>query len=587
MCGRIMWTVRFLPIAFALSPGAVLAGDIPTFSDQTNAAGLAFTHNTTESSLGEPHFMTPGVAVGDFNRDGYLDLFVQGGKGQNAKLFINNGDGTFTDQAARWGIDLTEVEGSCASVADIDGNGYLDIYAGSIEGRNHLYVNTGHGGFIETGVASGAALVNGLPFQTYGATFGDVDLDGDLDLVTAQWRAGANGNLLFLNDGNGTFTESTVATGVYTAPVHIFGFAPVLVDLNGDRYPELLVAADFGTSQYHANLGLGTFIRLLGNGTCTDENGMGSALADYDNDGDLDWFVTSIFDDDGVAEGSWGITGNRLYRNDGNHQFTDVTNQAGVRNGFWGWGASFADFNNDGLLDLAMTNGFLMPGGFNPDPTFETDPTRLWINTGDFAIGPTYIEVADQAGLVHTGPGKGLVTFDSDNDGDLDIVITTNQGDLKYFRNDTNPASNTWIELDVIPPPGDAPDGIGATIDLTVDGKTYHRAVFGSPSFMSQDPLRVHFGFPAASVVNRLVIRWANGTSTVRTHLSTGRIMRLRSSDLDGDGSVGVSDLRDLLAAWGPCTSCDLPWACSADLDDDCTVGVTDLLIVLANWGTR
>ncbi len=96
-CDRNMWTLRFLPIALALSPVVALAGDIPTFSDQTDAAGLAFTHSTTESSLRESNFMTPGVAVGDFNRDGYLDLFVQGGKGQNAKLFINNGDGTFAD----------------------------------------------------------------------------------------------------------------------------------------------------------------------------------------------------------------------------------------------------------------------------------------------------------------------------------------------------------------------------------------------------------------------------------------------------------------------------------------------------------
>ena len=259
------------------------------------------------------------------------------------------------------------------SVGDIDGDGDLDVYAGVIDGPNHVLINVGGASFLDAGTSWGAVLIGGQPFDTFGSAFGDVDQDGDLDLVTAQWTLEfIDGNRLFLNNGS-LFFDHTIVGEVYTAPGSTLGFAPALVDLDGDRHPELVVAADFSTSVYHANDGDGTFTRLVGNGTCSDENGMGSTLADFDNDGDLDWFVTSIFDDDGVAEGNWGITGNRLYRNEGNHQFTDVTDLAGVREGFWGWGTGFSDFNHDGLLDLAMTNGFPDVG----DPTFETDPSRL------------------------------------------------------------------------------------------------------------------------------------------------------------------------------------------------------------------
>ena len=153
----------------------------------------------------------------------------------------------------------------------------------------------------------------------FGAAVGDIDLDGDLDLYTTQWGSfTGHGNRLFENLGLGKFVDITERAGLVQTGEY-WAFAPALVDMDGDRYPELLVAADFETSRYFVNNGDGTFTRLLGTGTCTDENGMGSALGDYDNDGDLDWFVTSIFDDDGVGEG-WGITGNRLYRNDGgNH----------------------------------------------------------------------------------------------------------------------------------------------------------------------------------------------------------------------------------------------------------------------------
>ncbi len=530
-------------LVLSAKTGAV---DIPSFSEQTNTAGLGFLHQTDLALTSEGQMMSSGVGVGDVNRDGYLDIFVQNGNGYNAKLFINNGDGTFTDQASAWNINTAGLDGSAVSIIDIDNNGYPDIYAGGLVSSlpafpNQVYLNSGNNNFVETGAASGADVTYG----TYGTTFGDIDLDGDLDLVVADW-GGFNLSIsftsMFTNNGSGVFTNVTGVNVDFDNGAKLWGFSPTLVDLNNDRYPDLPLAADFGTSQYHANNGDGTFTRLMGNGTTTDENGMGSAFGDYDNDGDLDWFVTSIFDDDGTVEGNWGTTGNRLYRNDGNHQFTDVTDVAGVRNGYWGWGASFADFNHDGLLDLVMTNGFILSSGSNPDPTFESDPDRLWLNTGDFTTGPTYTEASVQAGLAHVGDGKGLVALDSDNDGDLDIVTTTNLGALIYFRNEYNPAPDRWLQVELFAPAGNAPDGIGATIDVTVNGTSYHRAVISSPGFMGQQPLRAHFGFPAAAMIDSVVVNWPDGTQKVLSNVSPGQVLRINSGDINQNDKVDIAD---------------------------------------------
>jgi hypothetical protein len=573
-----------ISVVFAsmVSVGAAAGPQLPSFSDQTIASGLSFLHETTATEPLEIFRMTPGAGVGDFDRDGYLDVLVQGGVGQNARLYMNNGDGTFTDAAAAWGIDLTAHEGSSVAVGDIDTNGYLDILAANVLGRIHLYQNTGLGTFDEVAVAANVAYVEGAEVPSFGVAFGDVDLDGDLDMVRSEWQVGffsaPDGNRLLFNDGTGVFADVTQGTGCFE-DFGLAAFTPALVDMNGDFLPELTVAADFATSKYYRHGG-DHYDEMETNGTCTDENGMGSAIADFDNDGDLDWFVTSIYDGDGVNEGGWGMTGNRLYRNEGNDQYTDVTDLAGVRDGQWGWGASFGDLNLDGLLDLAMTNGMLFSKDSNPDPDFMDDETCVWINTGDFKVGPTYIEVAAKIGVNHTAAGKGLISFDADNDGDLDMLITSNRAELAYYRNDSAPAPNQWLQLDVISPSGVAPDGIGAKVNITVGDQTYYRDVFGGPSFICQEPLRVHFGFPATPTIDVLEVQWPDGRVSVRTDVPTGQILCVLLADLDLDGMVGISDLLVLLANWA---DCDAP--CPGDTDANGMIDTLDLLQLLASWG--
>ncbi len=499
---------------------------VPPFMECADAVGLSFQHGTNTPSPGEPHAFAPGIAVADFDRNGWQDVFVAGGAGQNGRLFLNHA-GLFVDRAREWRLDLVKAEGTGAIAGDVDGDGWLDLYVTTIDGPNFLFRNTGQGFFDDVSTKSGAVLRGDRPFNSHGSTFGDVDNDGHLDLVTLDWDFPATGgDLLFVNNGFGQFSEQTRNRGLFPEFTLPRGFTPSVFDMDRDGYSDVLVAGDFGTSEYYAGGAKGFFELLEDNGTGTDENGMGSALGDFDNDGDLDWFVTSIFDEDGMQDGNWGITGNRLYRNEGNHQYVDATDLAGVRDGMWGWGCSFADYNNDGLLDLAMTNGFIIPGIGNPDPTFLTDPSRLWINTGDFLQGPSFVEASEEAGIVDLEDGKGLVSFDADHDGDLDLLVSGNNAPLRYFRNEHNPSRQGWIQFDLLTPEGLAPDGVGSLVRLQAGSLSMTRPVFGNPSFLSQEPLRVHFGFPPVKSVTATV-EWPDGRQDVYSGLKPGRLHRL------------------------------------------------------------
>ncbi len=601
---------QLLLIAAAGAAFPALAGDAPTlpqFSDQTVSSGLSFTHSTSLSTvLGvrkEWHMMTPGAAVADFNRDGWQDVFINGGSDQNSALFINEGDGTFVDRATEWGIDLTDAEGSSVSVGDVNNDGWIDVYVGTMDGRNFLLLNTGLASFTENAIGAGVDLTvppGGEDYQhnTFGGAFGDVDLDGDLDLYTTQWwYDSVFGNRLFLNDGTGVFTDVTEAYGLMDQAFNEYwAFTPIFQDMDGDFYPELLVASDFLTSHYFTNDGDGTFTKVTNNGTATDENGMGAAVGDYDGDGDPDWFVTSIYDDDWMVEANanWGITGNRLYRNDGANQFTDDTGPGGefppigpdgpgVRHGYWGWGTAFADFDHDGDLDISMTNGFqLPPGGTNRDPDFVTDPTRLFINNGDFQNGPEWSENAVVCGVDHTGDGKGLIAFDADNDGDLDLLITSNLSDVVFYRNDIDQIvpsyDNTWVQLELDPPAGVAPTGIGARIDIVVNDQTITRWVHTSGSFMCNIPSRVHAGFAPAELIDSITIAWPDGQVTTMLDVEPGANILGAIGNIDGDDRVGVSDLGVLIGEFGGA----MP---RSDLNGDGIVDTADLGLLIRNFG--
>ncbi len=491
-----------------------------TFTDVTAEAGLAYLQHAPPeppdcivgSLACDVDRMTGGAAVADVDGDGCPDLFATRLDAPDL-LFRNDCAGGFTDATAAAGLAGFDLHSNGAAFADIDNDGDPDLLVTVVgngsgpSNRNYLFVNDGSGVFTEEAVARGAALASTDPRLTWSVAFGDFDRDGFVDFHVTEWLASAHSRLL-RNRGAaapGHFEDVTEAVGLSFAGVN--GFASTFVDLDGDGWQELAVAGDFGTSRLFWNEG-GTFTDgTVAAGVGTDENGMGSAFGDYDGDGDLDWFVTSIFDPDASCDGGnciWGYTGNRLYENEGGRVFRDATDDAGVRDGRWGWGTVFFDMDNDGDLDLVMTNGMDVAHTGIED-AFNADPMRLWENDGSGAM----TEVSAAAGLTDTASGKGLLTFDYDGDGDLDLFVVNNAGAPRLYRNDLA-GDARWLRLR-IEGDGSSREALGARVEVwpRYDGPPQVREVGAASHFLGQSEPELHFGLgPGIERVDRVRVTW-------------------------------------------------------------------------------
>ena len=394
--------------------------------------------------------MSGGGAVLDFDGDGDQDLFMVTGGGAPDRLYRNDGDGTFTDVARAAGVARVH-RGQGAAAGDVDGDGDPDLFVASHgpageprPGFHLLYRNDGPTGedgmvrFTEIGRPAGVATTSAGIESGMGGSFGDYDLDGDLDLFVAAWSGEVDGNTLFRNDGvaDGVprFTDVTDEAGL--AGPGVRGFTPIFADANGDRYPELLLAADFGMSRYYVNRGDGTFAeRTAAAGAGLDENGMGATAGDFDGDGTLDWYVTSIHTAHPPPKS--GGTGNKLYLNRGDGTFAEIATDAKVKRGGWGWGAVAIDHDLDGRLDIAATGGW---NEANAAGVLEWAEQRsVLFGNMERRLDPELPLFADRtgpAGFAHRGQGRGMVHLDYDDDGDQDIVIFNNQGRPALLRND-------------------------------------------------------------------------------------------------------------------------------------------------------
>ena len=504
------------------------AGDaaIPAFNDQTAASGIANTYTPAiDFGLAGAADMLGGGSVADFDRDGHQDVFVTSGGIGPDRLFINNGDGTFTDEAAAWG--LTELHmGGGAAAGDYNGDGWIDLYvtsfgppSGPIIGRHKLYRNNGNGTFTDVAQAAGVALTNPDIADAFGATFGDYDLDGDLDLVVGGWMGhdgtysgDTRGNRLFRNEGDGTFTDVTVSAGIFNLDMHTY--SPRLVDMDGDMFPELLMAADFETSHYFRNNRDGTFTDVTAaSGTGLDLNGMGSAVGDFNNDGRIDWYVTAIYNI------QLQKPGNMCYVNIGEHVFVESSDALGISDGGWGWGAESVDIDHDGLLDLIATNGWVYGN-------YLIDPTHVWRNEG---FGP-FRDVRLATGLVHHGQGRGLVRGDFDSDGDQDIIVFCNREPLVFYRNDLSGGSINWLRvfLDTSGVSGSAPDGFGARVELLAGGVEQVRVISPGSTYLSNSEFSAHFGLASETTVDRVCVRWPNGSTTTVRDVAANQTITIR-----------------------------------------------------------
>lgn len=573
-----------LAVGLAMSPACLAGG--ASFSDQTASSGLT----VSQLTAGFVQFQySGGGAVGDFNNDGWQDLFfLSGGLGNVPdKLFINDGDGTFTERGAEWGLNDFH-KGKTACVGDFDNDGWLDIYVTSAgpmgqnagPGHHKLYRNLGGKGFVNVAASAGVAFADPSVDSAWTATFGDYDLDGDLDLFVGGF-AGTPSNTehrLFRNNGNGTFTDVTSSIGLFGGVGPVAALSARFVDLDGDVYPELLIGGDFkGTGQYvgsryFRNNRDGTFVdATAGSGTGHEENGMGHTILDYDNNLKLDWYVTSIY----YPPANW--TGNKLYRNFGQHAFVETSVPAGVFDGGYGWGTVGVDVDHDGWEDLAETSGDAAVGS-----PFYAIPARLWINDGD----GTFTERANESGFVHSIKGRAMLRVDVDNDGDQDILIFRFNGPLTLLRNDLEHGSDTaWLRVflsnggrsDL------APNGLGAKVYATVGEVTRVRSVDAGMSYLGTGELSAHFGLGGATVVDEVLVVWPNGEETRLASVAINQTLTVVApsscpADLTGDGSVGAADLGVLLGAWGS--------AGPPDLDGSGSVDSADLAILLGAWGS-
>ena len=542
------------------------------FTDVTLESGIISKHVVTDVVIGrtEPRDMIAGAVAEDFDGDGWIDIFVLTGEGP-ALLFMNDKRSGFIEEGSERGVSLVGNLKVSAAAADYDNDKDVDIVVTYEDLSPTLLINDGKGYFtVDFDLFSQPEKLSTSP------SWGDVDNDGLLELVVGEWNStraeeydffssqsselgaipAGDGDLrkprlrsdskigkdslapvlMYKNLGNGQMEPYEFRK---TREIDLWVFAPRFADMNGDGLVDLPVVSDFNSSKLYLNVGDGMFeLDVSATQSLTDENGMGSAIADYDNDGDLDWFISSIFGQHDPIKDSHAGTGNRFYRNDVGLQLTDVTGESGLRRGGWGWAASFGDFDNDGDLDLYHANGWIQDEEEGDPLEFHNEANKLFENVED----GQYQEVAEQSGTGLKGQARGIIVFDYDNDGDLDIFVTNNQEYVEMdgvlqrtpaspvlLRNDTY-NGNHWVKVELEGNDRHHSHGIGARIYVTVNGVTQLRELHASTNYATQEPGRIaHFGIGESSVIEEIRVVWPNGEMSVMNQVSANRLISISS----------------------------------------------------------
>ena len=533
-----------------ITAGGFVDGAPVIFVDYTKKSGLdKFKHvsGTPEKNL---ILEAPGsgVAIFDYDNDGWPDIYLVNGstfdalRGKEnpprAALYHNNHDGTFTDVTEKAGV-ANERWGFGVAVGDFDNDGWPDLYVTNY-GKNRLYHNNHDGTFTDVAEKAGVAVSGAQPIWSTGATFGDYDGDGKLDLYVTgyvkfdlnnppiagtaatqysfcQYRGkpvmcGPRGlpgehNHLFHNNGDGTFTEGSQKAGVANEKGY-YGFGVAFADVNDDGKLDLVVANDSVPNYLFLNKGDGTFedasypsgFALKDDGR--EQAAMGLGIGDYDNSGHLSLYVTT-FSDDYYA----------LYKNEGVANFTDVSFLAGVAAvtiPFLGWGTGFLDYDNDGWKDIFDANGHVYPGVDQNDwgMTYAQRPLLFHNLDGrHFQV----VRPATNSGLAVVVSARGAAFGDLFNDGKIDVVLNTIDGPPVLLRNVVNNGNN-WVDLKLAGGPKSPPDAIGAKAFLTTNGIIQRCDVISGGSYISNNDMRLHFGIGKAKQVEKLEIRWPDGT---------------------------------------------------------------------------
>jgi len=547
----------FPPLALALAAAATL----PQFADLTPASGVAFRHHSSPTSrkyLIES--VTGGVALIDYDGDGRLDLYFVNGAaladpmkpGQPPdksdprywnRLYRNTGGLKFEDVTEKAGVRGRHY-GMGAATGDYDNDGDTDLYVTGFP-ANILYRNNGNGTFTDVTAAAG---VGGGGWST-SVAFVDYDRDGDLDLFVARYVAwdfepdiwcGARKpgyrsychpdqfqpitHLLYRNNGDGTFTDVSRTSGIAASPGKGLGVA--INDFDRDGWPDILVANDSYPQQLFHNQRDGKFQEIgLTAGLAYDDDGstyggMGVDFADYDNDGWPDVFINAL------AQQRYA-----LYRNSkGSFDYVSGPSQVGAITRLRsGWGAKFADFDNDGFRDLFVAQGHVMDNIELTQPnTRYLEPLLLMRNIGGELAG-RFADISAQSGAVFQTPlaARGAAFGDLDNDGWVDAVISSNNDPPVILRNQ-GAAGSHWLMVRTVGAKSNR-DGIGARVRIVPEsGPDQHGFVATASSYLSANDPRVHFGLGSAVKVKRLEITWPSGAVRALEDVKVDRIVEVK-----------------------------------------------------------
>jgi hypothetical protein len=530
---RLLLSLQILVCLLLALPGALLHPEVNgiQFSDITRSAGIAFEHVSSPDKRYIVESMSGGVALLDYDNDGLLDIYfvnsltvdlLKANGKTKSFLYRNNGDGTFADVTAKAGVGDVGW-GMGVAVGDYNNDGFDDLYVTCV-GPNRLFKNNGNGTFSDVTKAAGVPD----PRWSTGAAFVDYDNDGKLDLMVANYVAfdfkdlpefgkgrlcqykglpvqcgprglPGDGDTLYHNEGDGSFLDVSKKAGV-SDPNGYYGMGVICSDFDEDGFVDIFVANDSTPNFFYKNNGKGAFEEIgFFSGTAVNENGseqgcMGVTVGDYDHDGQFDLFVTN-FDDDY----------NTLYRNDGKLSFTDVSHAAKVAAvglPYVGWRTKFFDYDNDGWVDLFVANGHVYP----QIPTYR-QRNFLHRNNHD----GTFSEIAEQLGpsFAEKRAGRGVAFGDIDNDGDVDLVINNLDGAPTVLRNDGGNANNSiLIKLVGVKANRGA---IGARVKIVSGELTQKDEVRSGDSYISQSDMRLHFGLGKRTKIDLIEVRWPGG----------------------------------------------------------------------------
>lgn len=506
------WLLLLLLLLGTTVPPASTAHAQPPARFTDRAAALGIHHvwgdEATNGDIGA------GMAMEDYDEDGDQDLFLATRGSETLRIYRNDGT-SFTDVSTTIGVDLPRDQKQVL-LADFDDDGWRDLFVtgwrridDTFETSLHLFQNQGDGTFVDVTAGTGLATRSTAPgdpllLLAAGCAVADMDNDGDLDLYVGYWKGGVFGpssaNVLYRNDGGLTFTDVTTQAGVGDPKKT---YQPTAVDLSGDGWPDIVVPNDkAGGVRYYENDGTGGFVdrseasgldgRSAVNGEPAD--GMGTAVGDYDNDGLFDVLVTNIPN-----------KGSLLYHNLGDGQFEEESGASEVRGDRFGWGACFADVDNDGKLDLFVVNAGVI------------DTNYLFYNQ----TGRRFRDIAIGAGVHNSGFSYAAVAGDLNGDGFVDLVV--NHGLLQptvVYINEGGPSH--WLRLQLEGTVSNR-DGIGARARCRVGDVWQTRTPMAGTSFLSHNPHTLYFGLGDSTRVDALEVTWPSGIVDTFTGVTSDR----------------------------------------------------------------